>query len=86
MERDDTTGGLTMSEKLPIHIILGVSEERSDMITDAVTAAFAKHGSVREMVEYVSRTHDPHSVIAGIALDVIITDFVIDTEESDNGM
>jgi len=70
-----------MSEKLPVHMRLGISEQRSDEITDAVVAAFAINGSAREMVEFVNGAYDSESVIAGIALDVIITEFVI-TEEA----
>ena len=70
-----------MDEKIPIHARLGVTEQRSDEITDAVVAAFQKNGSAREMVEYVNGAYDSESVIAGVALDMIITECVITEED-----
>lgn len=73
-----------MGDKIAINARLGVTDQRTDEITDAVVDAHRRTGSLRGTVEFVNEMYDSESVIAGIALNMLIIEFAIHEEENDD--
>jgi hypothetical protein len=65
-----------MTTEIEIYKLLGLSEKRSDEICDEITNMFEKRGSARGMVGYVNKRYDSESVVAGIAMNMVITEFL----------